>query len=124
MNITRKEFCAGVAGGSVLLLLQACGGGGGGYSSGPGYGNGCGASGTNIVPSHGHTLAVPATDLDSTLPVTYPIMGTAGHDHTVTLNPAQLQALKAGTKVMVTSSTDDGGATGGIHFHTVSALCS
>ena len=58
MNMTRKTFCASLAGSTVTLLLQACGGGG--YSSGGSASTGstCGASGTDISANHGHSLTI------------------------------------------------------------------
>lgn len=78
-----------------VLLFQGCAGGSsysGNTSAGGMYGNpmptaGCGSSGAQISSNHGHMLTVPTADLDST---TYGIMGTATHDHSVTLTPAQL----------------------------------
>ena len=62
-------------------------------------------------------LTIPSADLDSTSDRSYDITGTANHAHTVTFTPAQLQALKAGQSVMVTSSTDSA------HEHLITATC-
>ena len=133
MSMTRKRFLGSVTGGTVVLLFQACGGGGDGSGSvatggtGGGYGNptpstGCGSSGTQISGNHGHTLTVPTVDLDSTTAKVYSIMGTAMHDHMVTLTPAQLAQLKAGGSVTVTSTVTNAPAIGS-HSHDVTVSC-
>ncbi|MGM9488739.1 hypothetical protein [Ideonella sp. YS5] len=122
-KISRKQFLGALGSGTVVLWLQACGGGGSGYGSGGGNGGGsggglsCGASGASIANNHGHTLTIDETDLNSTTDKTYSIMGTAGHNHTVTFTVAQLGMLKNGQSVTVTSSTDSG------HNHDVTAKC-
>jgi len=93
MDKTRRQLLFASAGGSALAaVLAACGGGGGGYSGTtpapppppppPGTLS-CGA--TAISANHMHALTIPAADVDSTVAKTYSIMGTATHDHTVTL---------------------------------------
>ena len=135
MTITRKEFLGAAAGGTVLLLLQSCGGGSD-YSAPPPDeaappapvpapapapppppAQDCGANGAAIAGNHGHMLTIPSADLDSTSDRSYDITGTANHAHSVTFTPAQLQALKAGQSVMVTSSTDSA------HEHLITATC-
>ena len=127
MTITRKRFLQSMSSGTVVLLFQACGGGGySGSSAAGGYGNpmplGCGASGTQIADNHGHQLVVPSADLDSTTSKVYSIMGTATHDHMVTLSAAQLAQLKAGQSVIVTSTVTDV-TPFGPHSHVVTASC-
>ncbi|HEV8689697.1 MAG TPA: hypothetical protein VGQ91_05330 [Ideonella sp.] len=128
MKLTRKQFLGSLGSGTVLLWLQACGGGGGGgYGGGGGgggmgggYGGGglmCGATGAAISGNHGHTLTINEADLDSTTDKTYNIMGTAGHNHTVTFTAAQLGMLKGGQMVTVASTTTSG------HMHDVTANC-
>lgn len=117
-SMTRKQFLGALSGGTVMLWLQACGGGG---SSSGGDGGGdalsCGAGGADISANHGHSLTINETDLDSTTSKTYSIMGSAGHDHTVTFTPEQLAMLKNGQSVTVTSTV------GSAHSHTVTARC-
>ena len=126
MTITRKRFLQSMSGGTVVLLFQACGGGGYSGSSSSGYGNpmpqGCGASGTLIADNHGHELTIPTVDLSSTTSKVYSIVGTATHNHTVTLTAAQLAQLKAGQSVTVTSTTTDAPPFGP-HSHVVTASC-
>ena len=119
MTITRKQFLGATSGGTVLLLLQGCGGGGGGYGDddNPPPAQACGATGAAIAGNHGHTLSIARADLDSTVSLTYDITGTADHPHRVTFTPAQLQSLKAGQRVAVTSTTVE------VHEHVVTASC-
>ncbi len=77
----------------------------------------CGASGTQIQGNHGHTLVIPAADLNSPIALSYSIAGFAGHDHTVTFSPAELQMLKAGQTVIVSSTATLS------HTHVVTAVC-
>src|SRR5262249_38761960 len=77
----------------------------------------CGASGNVAISmNHGHTLVVPVADLNSTVDMTYNIMGTSMHNHTVTLTVANFAALRAGP-IMVTSSND------AMHDHVVTVSC-
>ena len=123
MAMTRKEFCEILGGSTVVLLFQACGGGGGG-NSGPAPAPApaaCGASGAAIAGNHGHVLTIARADLDSMVAMSYSIAGGANHDHMVTFSPAQLQTLKTGGAVTVTSTIGDGGL--GAHSHNVTASC-
>jgi hypothetical protein len=123
--MTRKGFLGAAAGGTVLLLLQACGGGDGDGGTSPnpppnpppGGPSGCSSTGAAISGNHGHSLSIPAADLDSTTARTYGIQGGANHPHTITLTPAQLAQLKAGQSVTVNSSTDLS------HDHSVMITC-
>lgn len=117
MAITRKDFLGTMAGGTVLLILQACGGGGDDDGDRPAMSQGCGASGGAIAGNHGHELTIPRADLDAMTDRSYNITGSANHPHMVTLTPTQLQALKAGQAVTVTSSTDAS------HDHAVTVSC-
>jgi hypothetical protein len=132
MSITRKQFLGSIAGGTVTLLIQACGGGGSSSGSSTATGGGmygnpmptsaCGASGAEIAGNHGHVLSVPTADLSSTTAKSYSIMGTATHDHSLTLSAADLATLKTGGTVTVTSSVTD--APGfGAHSHSVTVTC-
>lgn len=125
MTMTRKGFLGAAAGSTVMLFLQACGGGGSDSGSpapapappsGPGP-QSCGSSGGQIAGNHGHVLVIATADLDSTTAMTYDIQGQASHSHSVSFTPAQLQALKAGQAVVVTSTTDSQ------HSHVVTAGC-
>ena len=130
MTMTRQGFLGAAAGSTVMLFLQACGGGGSDYSGSPAPAPGpapapapgpapqsCGSSGGAIAGNHGHVLVIAAADLDSTTDKTYNITGTASHAHSVTFTPAQLQSLKAGQAVTVTSTI------GAQHDHEVTASC-
>jgi hypothetical protein len=128
MSMTRSRFCSALMSASAVWMLQGCGGGGSGYGGSPAPSPGpapgptpappaqCGASGAAIVGNHGHVLVIDRADLDAMSPPTYHIQGSAGHDHTVTFSLAQLQTLKAGGSVTVTSSLNG-------HQHDVTATC-
>lgn len=120
--LTRKTFLVQMVGGSWLLALGGCGGGGSSYGGGsptdttpPAVGGGCSA--TSISSNHGHTLAIPKADLDSTVAKTYNIQGSANHNHQVTFSPEQLAQLKAGQAVSITSTVDSS------HSHSVTENC-
>lgn len=120
MDISRKQFCASLAGATVTLWLQGCGGGGGDYGGGGGGGGGavtCGAGVGNITGNHGHSLTILRVDLDSATPKTYALTAasTDGHIHSVTFSPAQLTTMKGGGSATVTSTTNTG------HSHDVTA---
>ena len=123
MNMTRKTFCASLAGSTVTLLLQGCGGGG--YSSGGSTSTGstCGASGTDISANHGHALTIPKADLNSMVAIPYDLTPSVdGHNHSVTFTRSDFVTLKGGGLVTVMSTTT--AATvgyGGTHFHAVTA---
>jgi hypothetical protein len=128
MSMTRSRFCSALMSASALWILPGCGGGGTDYggspapspSPGPAPGPApapqCGANGAAIVGNHGHVLVFDRADLDAMSPPTYHIQGSATHDHTVTFSIAQLQTLKAGGSVTVTSSFNG-------HDHQVTATC-
>ncbi len=134
MSITRKQFLGSVTGGTVTLLIQACGGGtpeglvllGGGTNGGtddnPEPASTCGSSGSEITGNHGHLLTVPTPDLTSTTAMTYGIIGSATHDHSLTLSPDDLAQLNSGGAVTVVSSVTDA-LTFGSHSHGVTVTC-
>jgi len=49
--------------------------------------------------------------------VVYDIMGMSGHNHTVTVSPANFADIEAGMAVMIVSSSTN-------HSHTVTVSCS
>ena len=135
MSITRKQFLGSVTGGTVTLLIQACGGGGetaflaligaGTNDDGtddPEPASTCGSSGIEITDNHGHLLTVPTIDLTSFTAMTYRIVGSATHDHFLTLSPDDLAQLNAGGTVTVVSSVTDA-PTFGLHSHGVTVTC-
>lgn len=128
MDKTRRKLLFASAGGTALAVaLASCGGGGGGG----GYGSPTPAPmptpppppgtlschDTLIVGNHGHSVMIPAADLDSAVPMTYNIQGTADHNHTITLTPAQLKDIKAMTAESVMSTTTLS------HSHEVTVNC-
>jgi hypothetical protein len=136
MSITRKQLLGSVACGTVTLLIQACGGGGesaflalfGGGTNGedtnddPEPVSACGSSGSEITSNHGHVLTVPTADLTSITAMTYSILGSATHDHVLTLLPDDLAQLNFGGTLTVTSSLTDA-PTFGLHSHGVTVTC-
>ena len=80
----------------------------------------CGA--TAIEDNHGHALTIPVADVDSTVPITYSILGIADHNHTITLTPPQLAQIKNLTSVTVSSSVDRSNIYA-THFHAVTVNC-
>lgn len=117
--LTRKVFLTQLGGG-LTMLLSGCGGGGGDTPApaapapAPAAAS-CGAFAFSA--NHGHVLIIPEADLDSTVARSYNIQGSAPHNHTVTLTPAQLAALKAGQMIALTTSTD------ATHAHDMSGGC-
>ncbi len=97
------------------------GGKGGSGQGGKGGGGGScdnGATASDISANHGHTLAVPAGDIQAATEKTYDIQGSSGHPHSITLTAADFATLAKGTEVIVVSSEDAG------HTHNVTVKCS
>jgi hypothetical protein len=128
LRMTRKAFCARMAGSSVVLLFQACGGGGSSAPvatapppAPPPPAPAPAPSGLTctdaIGANHGHDLVIPAADLASLVDKVYNIQGTAIHNHTVTLTVADFIALKAGASFSAISTTTLA------HEHAVSVTC-
>ena len=113
-GITRRVFSQAMTGSATLLLVYGCGGGGGSAAQ---SGTSCGASGTAISLNHGHALVIPLMDLDSMVAISYSSRGSADHDHTVTLEVAQLRQLKGGASVTVEASVQSA------HTHVVTLAC-
>lgn len=114
-GISRQAFLVHLAGGGLLLSMAGCGGGG----DGGGAQASAACTSLGITLNHGHLLSIPAADLDATTARTYSIQGSAPHDHSVTLTPAQLAVLKSGGAVTVTATP---GALDG-HTHDVGGQC-
>ncbi|HLU66791.1 MAG TPA: hypothetical protein VKZ63_10970 [Kofleriaceae bacterium] len=128
--LTRKQFLSLLArtGAAVAAvpLIAACGGDdddGGGGTGGPDAAGGgqadCLANGTrnSIGTNHGHTLVVPAADVEAGTERTYDITGTSDHPHTLAVTADHFAMLQEGQPVTITSSFDDG------HDHVVMISC-
>lgn len=96
-GITRRQFSAALVGGSVMLWLGGCGGD-------PDEeleeldGN------VRISSNHGHSLVIPAEDLNSIVAKIYDIRGTsADHTHEVVITADQFRRIKEGQVVAVGS---------------------
>jgi hypothetical protein len=127
MNRSRRLFMANTA--TVLGFAVTGCGGSDGYSAPaspqapppappppPATAQSCGA--TAIAGNHGHALAIPAGDVESTVDKVYSILGTADHNHLVTLTAAQLAQIKGKTAVVVISTAGGDG-----HSHQVTVNC-
>lgn len=117
MESSRREF--------VRLLVYASAGAavtGCGMDEGSGGTPSCadfGARASAIAGNHGHVLAVPKADFVAPATHTYSIMGTADHDHEITLTGTQLMDIAAGMSVQAV--TTDGGTPA--HSHSVTVVC-
>lgn len=113
--ITRKLFLRQMGGGCLTLVLAGCGGGGDDANQ-PQPSGAC--SKFVFTGNHGHTLEIPAADLNSLTDKTYSVQGSATHDHPFTLTAANLARLKAGQAIVVVT-------TGVVeaHSHDVSGTC-
>ncbi|HAZ11307.1 MAG: hypothetical protein A2X86_20485 [Bdellovibrionales bacterium GWA2_49_15] len=76
-----------------------------------------------IADNHGHSTAIPIGDITSEVAGTYDLgvsdedyLGVP-HTHTIILNTADMQTLKANYTFSTTSSEDDG------HSHGVTVIC-
>jgi hypothetical protein len=67
---------------------------------------------------HTHTLTVPASTLSATTAQTFNTSSVLGHMHMITLEPAQLTAIKGGGSATVTSTS--AGSPAHTHVFTVS----
>jgi len=114
---TRRDFLKAVTvvGASVGLggLAVACGDDGGGMG---GDGGRCSPN-TRIAGNHGHALNVPPADVQSAVDKVYDITGAATHSHTLTINSGYLAMLRAGSTVVLTSSSDAD------HDHQITISC-
>ena len=99
----RRQFCAALVGGSVVLWLSGCGGD-------PDEeleeldGN------VRISSNHGHVLVIPAEDLNSLVAKVYDIRGTSkDHTHEVLVGADQFRRIKEGQVVAVGSDLANDG---------------
>jgi hypothetical protein len=79
-----------------------------------------GGTAASITGNHGHILSVPAADFSSGTSHSYSIMGSAAHDHEITLTSQQLTDIAAGMSVEVQSSES---AVPSVHSHAVTVTC-
>jgi hypothetical protein len=126
-NLDRKTFIRTVLGmagvGVGVAAVAGCGGGGGPSGTGAagtsGGANACDAHAPTdtISANHGHALTVSQADVTAGALKLYSIMGTAAHDHSVTLTSNSFGTLKSGQSVTLTSTTNAG------HSHNVTIIC-
>jgi hypothetical protein len=103
------------AGAAGAALLVACGG-----SSGDDDGGGdCVMNGTTVQISgnHGHVLTVSKTEVTDGVAKSYGIMGSADHNHMVTISAAAFAMLAGNSSVMTVSTTDSS------HSHNITVAC-
>ncbi len=129
MTMTRKEFVGSLlTGAAALALVGACSDSGSSADAGGGpdaappncTGNGAKSTGSQIAGNHGHSLTIPAADVNGTsMDRTYSIKGSSAHDHMVTITSADFDKLKANVSgfVMRTSTSE------GTHMHVVTVFC-
>jgi len=79
----------------------------------------CLANGTSssIGANHGHTLTVSKTDVENGIEKTYPIQGSASHNHNVTVSAANFTSLKSNNSIQFVSTSNSG------HTHNVTVSC-
>lgn len=100
-NKGRREFIGAAAAAlfaGVVITITGCneddkvvGGGNGGGATGDFYGD--------IANNHGHSAKVTKAQIATGGAITLSIMGTAYHDHTITITADQMALLKAGTEI-------------------------
>ena len=117
-DITRKEFLQASVATLVAATIGACGSED--DEDDGGVGDGCTSTASaNIGSNHGHSLSIPAGDINDGAGQDYDIEGTAGHSHTVSLSDDDMMRIAAGDNVSVTSSAGGGDA----HSHAVTVSC-
>ena len=142
IRITRKEFVQSTLALAALAVGGAAcgddtGGAGGGGTGGAGGGSGTTTGTTTtggtttttggggsactsaIAANHGHELEISQADVDAGLDVSFDIMGTSPHTHSVVITGDQFTTLAGGGEVEITSTE------GGAHTHVVTiSACS
>lgn len=119
--IDRRQFISAATAMALLggaAITIGCGGDSGGGSvlpppppppTGPALGS--------VQDNHGHAATVTGAQLDAGGSVSLNIQGGSQHPHTVALTAEQVQSIKAGTRVVVQSSANEGAL--GVHSHNV-----
>jgi hypothetical protein len=118
--IDRREF---ISAATALAML-----GGAGITIGCGSDSGSsptppppppptGAKLGSVADNHGHTATILGAQLDAGGSITLNIQGSSEHQHTVVVSATQVTSIKAGTRVVIPSSSDEGLL--GVHSHNV-----
>ena len=117
MKITRRQFL----GTAVAATAVAACGGDDGKTDAAIAGRNCAVNGTSttISSNHGHVIMVTSAQVNAGVDMTYDIMGSADHTHSVTITAANFATLQsnANGSVMVTTTS------GGGHTHSVTVIC-
>jgi hypothetical protein len=118
MKLTRRQFLGTAV---AATAVAACGGDDGGKTDAAIAGRNCAVNGTSatISSNHGHVIMVTAAQVNAGVDMTYDIMGSADHTHSVTVTAANFATLQsnANGSVMVTSTSGNG------HTHSVTVIC-
>lgn len=76
-----------------------------------------GAMASSITNNHGHSLTVSKADIEAGVDKTYSIMGSADHDHEITITAADFSTLKNNMQIGENSTTVQS------HSHSVTISC-
>ena len=76
-----------------------------------------GAMASSITNNHGHSLTVSKADIEAGVNKTYSIMGSADHDHEITITAADFNTLKSNMQIGENSTTVQS------HSHSVTISC-
>lgn len=110
--LTRREFTLETALAilaAATITITGCGDDDNGMGPSPQSGD---REGT-VSANHGHRAIITAAELNAASSVTLDMRFQATHNHTLQLTQAEVMSIAANTRVVKTSSSDDG------HNHTV-----
>ena len=120
MELNRRTFfvsIAGLAGVGATAFTLGCGGGTEDQTTNDGEDCQDGVQNSQISQNHGHSLAIPAGDIEAGAGKSYSIKGSADHNHDLALTADDFAMIMAGSEVTITSTNDDG------HTHEVTIRC-
>lgn len=120
--IARREFISAAAalamlGGAGITIGCSSSETGTGPTPPPPPPPGTGPKIGSVADNHGHNATIQGAQLDAGGAITLSIQGTAPHTHIVVLSATQAASIKAGSRVVVQSSTEEGLL--GPHSHNV-----
>ena len=81
----------------------------------------CAVVTVNIGTNHSHAMTVSEADVTAGVAKSYDLMGTATHNHTVSLNAGDFTTLAGGGTV--TKDSSQTGTSGGGHRHEIMVTC-
>ena len=97
MRLSRKEFLAS----TLAVIATGCGGS---DEEEKKQATGCSA---DIVSNHGHTLTISIADVTAGQAKTYSLAGSADHAHEVIVTQTNMERLKNGESIAITSSISE-----------------